>query len=37
MRLFLHEKLRYERLINSVSIPDGPVGQVAGFLDHFPV
>jgi len=36
MRLFLHQKLRYERLINPISIADGPVGQVSGFLDHFP-
>jgi hypothetical protein len=28
--------MRYERLVNPVSIPDGPVGAVAGFLDHFP-
>jgi len=36
MRLFIHDKLHYERLINSVPIADGTVGQVAGFLDHFP-
>jgi glycosyltransferase involved in cell wall biosynthesis len=36
MRLFRPEKMRYERLVNPVSIPDGPVGEVAGFLDHFP-
>jgi glycosyltransferase involved in cell wall biosynthesis len=36
MRLFRPEKMRYERLVNPVSIPDGPVGQVAGYLDHFP-
>lgn len=36
MRLFKPEKMRYERLINPVSIADGPVGQVSGFLDHFP-
>ena len=36
MRLFKPEKMRYERLINPVSIVDGPVGQAAGFLDHFP-
>lgn len=36
MRLFRPEKIRYERLVNPLSLPDGPVGQVAGYLDHFP-
>lgn len=36
MRLFRPEKMRYERLVNPISIADGPVGQVAGYLDHFP-
>lgn len=36
MRLFRPEKMRYERLVNPISIPDGPVGQIAGYLDHFP-
>lgn len=36
MRLIRPEKIRHERLINTVSIADGPVGQVAGYLDHFP-
>lgn len=36
MRLFMPQKLRYERLINPVSIADGKVGEVAGYLDHFP-
>ena len=36
LRLFRPEKMRYERLVNPVSIPDGPVGEVSGFLDHFP-
>jgi len=36
MRLFRPEKMRYERLVNPVSLADGPVGQVAGYLDHFP-
>jgi len=36
MRLIRPEKIRYERLINTASIADGPVGQVAGYLDHFP-
>ena len=36
LRLFRPEKMRYERLVNPISIPDGPVGQVSGYLDHFP-
>jgi glycosyltransferase involved in cell wall biosynthesis len=36
LRLFRPEKMRYERLVNPVSIPDGPVGQVSGYLDHYP-
>jgi glycosyltransferase involved in cell wall biosynthesis len=36
MRLFRPEKMRYERLVNPVSIPDGPVRSVAGYLDHYP-
>ena len=36
MRLFKPEKMRYERLVNPVSIADGQVGQIEGYLDHFP-
>lgn len=36
LRLFRPEAMRYERTVNPVSIPAGPVGQVAGYLDHFP-
>jgi glycosyltransferase involved in cell wall biosynthesis len=36
LRLFRRERIRYERLVNPVSIPDGPVGDVAGYLDHYP-
>jgi glycosyltransferase involved in cell wall biosynthesis len=36
LRLFLREKMHYERLINPVSVVDGQVGQISGFLDHFP-
>lgn len=36
IRLFRPEKMRYERLVNPVSIADGPVDQIPGFLDHFP-
>lgn len=36
IRLFRPERIRYERLVNPVSIPDGPVGELGGYLDHFP-
>jgi glycosyltransferase involved in cell wall biosynthesis len=36
MRLFRPDRMRYERLVNPVSIPSGPVGQLPGYLDHFP-
>jgi glycosyltransferase involved in cell wall biosynthesis len=36
LRLFRPEKMRYERLVNPVSIADGSVGMVDGFLDHYP-
>jgi glycosyltransferase involved in cell wall biosynthesis len=36
LRLFRPEKMRYERLVNPVSLPDGPAGEVRGYLDHFP-
>jgi len=36
LRLFRPEKMRYERLVNPVSIPDGPTDKVDGFLDHYP-
>lgn len=36
MRLFLPEKMHYDRLVNPISTADGPVGQVHGFLDHYP-
>lgn len=36
LRLFRPERMRYERLVNPVSLPDGPVGQVGGYLDHYP-
>lgn len=36
MRLFRPQKMRYERLVNPVSIPDGPVGELSGYLDHYP-
>jgi glycosyltransferase involved in cell wall biosynthesis len=36
VRLFRPHSLRYERLINPVSVVDGSTGDVDGFLDHFP-
>src|SRR4029077_5443272 len=36
LRLFRPEKMRYERLVNPISIPDGPAGEIDGYLDHFP-
>jgi glycosyltransferase involved in cell wall biosynthesis len=36
IRLFRPEKMHYERLVNPISIPDGPVGELRGYLDHFP-
>jgi glycosyltransferase involved in cell wall biosynthesis len=36
LRLFRPDKMHYERLVNPVSVPDGPVGELTGYLDHFP-
>lgn len=36
IRLFRHDKMRYDRLINAVPKPDGPVGDISGHFDHFP-
>lgn len=36
LRLFRPEKMRYERLVNPVSIADGEVGMLSGYLDHYP-
>lgn len=36
LRLFRPGKMRYERLVNPVSIPDGRVNKLDGYLDHFP-
>jgi glycosyltransferase involved in cell wall biosynthesis len=36
LRLFRPEKMRYQRLVNPVSLPDGPVGELEGYLDHYP-
>jgi len=36
MRLFRPDLMRYERLVNPISIPNGPVGELNGYLDHHP-
>jgi len=36
LRLFRPERMRYERLVNPVSIADGSIGELGGYLDHFP-
>lgn len=36
LRLFRPGKMRYERLVNPVSIPDGAIGRLSGYLDHYP-
>jgi hypothetical protein len=36
LRLFQPGKMRYERLVNPISIADGPIEQLSGYLDHFP-
>jgi glycosyltransferase involved in cell wall biosynthesis len=36
LRLFRPEHMRYERAGHPVSVPDGSVGQVEGYLDHYP-
>jgi glycosyltransferase involved in cell wall biosynthesis len=36
LRLFRRDKMRYERLVNPVSIADGTVGELTGHLDHYP-
>jgi glycosyltransferase involved in cell wall biosynthesis len=35
-RLFQPSKMRYERLVNPVSVVSGSTGRIAGYLDHFP-
>ncbi len=36
IRLFRPVHLKYERLVNPVAVPQGPVGELDGFLDHYP-
>lgn len=35
-RLFRPERMRYERLVNPVSVIDGPSSEITGYLDHYP-
>lgn len=35
-RLFRPAAIRYERLVNPVTVIDGPSGRLDGYLDHFP-
>lgn len=36
LRLFRPEKMRYERLVNPLSVPAGTVARIEGYLDHYP-
>ena len=36
LRLFRPEKMRHERLVNPISIPNGPVVRINGYIDHYP-
>jgi glycosyltransferase involved in cell wall biosynthesis len=36
IRLFRPAKLRYERLVNPISVVDGAVREINGYLDHYP-
>lgn len=36
LRLFKPDKMRYERLVNPVSLPNGPISTISGYLDHYP-
>lgn len=36
IRLFKPENIHHERVINTVTIVDGPIGDITGYLDHFP-
>jgi len=35
-RVFIKNKMRYERLVHSIQIADGPVADLEGYLDHEP-
>lgn len=36
IRLFLHDKVHYERLVNSITVVSGPVGEINEHFNHFP-
>lgn len=36
VRLFRPNKIHYERLVNPVTVVDGAIGQLNGYLDHYP-
>jgi glycosyltransferase involved in cell wall biosynthesis len=36
IRLFRPQRVTYERLVNPVTRVDGSVGQLAGYIDHYP-
>jgi glycosyltransferase involved in cell wall biosynthesis len=36
IRLFRPHFMRFERVINPISVMSGPIGRVDGYLDHFP-
>lgn len=36
LRLFQPNKMHYERLVNPLSVPDGPSARIMGYLDHYP-
>lgn len=36
LRVFKPDKIRYERLVNPLSIPAGPISKLKGYLDHYP-
>jgi glycosyltransferase involved in cell wall biosynthesis len=36
LRFFKPDKMKYERLVNPISIPDGLTSSIKGFLDHYP-
>lgn len=36
IRLFRHDKVHYERLINPVTIVDGTTGKLDSYFDHYP-
>lgn len=36
VRLFRPQKIRYERLVNPVAVVDGPIGELAGHIIHYP-